>query len=172
MELKSFAAFGKYRGRGANRLPLALLAALLLAACVPANAIRVHRGPTSHSAQKPKKSSKRIKKSFPKGQRQIDPGRAAEIQTALIKAGYLSGAPTGQWDSQTTAALQKLQADNGWQTKITPDSRALIKLGLGPDNSPSSAGAATSSLQGASDTPGASGTLTASKATNRALAVN
>jgi hypothetical protein len=28
--------------------------------------------------------------------------------------------------------MQKLQGDNGWQTRITPDSRALIKLGLGP----------------------------------------
>jgi hypothetical protein len=28
--------------------------------------------------------------------------------------------------------MQKLQGANGWQTKITPDSRALIKLGLGP----------------------------------------
>ncbi len=30
------------------------------------------------------------------------------------------------------AAMQKLQADNGWQTKLVPDSRAIIKLGLGP----------------------------------------
>ena len=36
----------------------------------------------------------------------------------------------GSADSQ--AAMVKYQSDNGWQTKITPDSRALIKLGLGP----------------------------------------
>jgi hypothetical protein len=30
--------------------------------------------------------------------------------------------------------MEKLQADNGWQSKITPDSRALIKLGLGPNS--------------------------------------
>jgi peptidoglycan hydrolase-like protein with peptidoglycan-binding domain len=58
--------------------------------------------------------------------------RATEIQTALIRQGYLTGEPTGTWDAQTVAAMQKLQGDNGWQTKITPDSRALIKLGLGP----------------------------------------
>ena len=58
--------------------------------------------------------------------------RTTEIQTALIKRGYLTGQPTGAWDSQTVAAMEKLQADNGWQSKITPDSRALIKLGLGP----------------------------------------
>ena len=31
--------------------------------------------------------------------------------------------------------MQKFQADQGWQTKLTPDSRALKKLGLGPDYS-------------------------------------
>ena len=61
----------------------------------------------------------------------MDPARATEIQAALIRQGYLSGEPTGVWDSQSVAAMQKLQAANGWQTKITPDSRALIKLGLG-----------------------------------------
>jgi peptidoglycan hydrolase-like protein with peptidoglycan-binding domain len=59
--------------------------------------------------------------------------RATQIQTALIKQGYLTGEPTGMWDAQTVSAMQKLQADNGWQSKITPDSRALIKLGLGPE---------------------------------------
>jgi hypothetical protein len=29
--------------------------------------------------------------------------------------------------------MSRLQADNGWQTKLVPDSRALIKLGLGPN---------------------------------------
>ena len=58
--------------------------------------------------------------------------RATQIQTALIKQGYLTGEPTGTWDSASVAAMQTMQGDNGWQTKITPDSRALIKLGLGP----------------------------------------
>ena len=60
------------------------------------------------------------------------PDRATQIQSALIKAGYLTGEPSGSWDSESVAAMQKLQGDNGWQTKLTPDSRALIKLGLGP----------------------------------------
>jgi hypothetical protein len=62
------------------------------------------------------------------------PERATQIQSALIKQGYLSGEPTGAWDAQSIAAMQKMQSDNGWQTKITPDSRALIKLGLGPQS--------------------------------------
>ena len=31
--------------------------------------------------------------------------------------------------------MQKFQADQGWQTKLMPDSRALKKLRLGPDYS-------------------------------------
>jgi hypothetical protein len=66
------------------------------------------------------------------GQQAMDTQRATEIQQALIAAHYLNGAPTGQWDLNSQAAMQKYQADNGWQTKVTPDSRAIIKLGLGP----------------------------------------
>jgi hypothetical protein len=62
----------------------------------------------------------------------MDSARATQIQTALIKSGYMTGTPSGHWDAASEAAMQKLQADNGWQTKLTPDSRALIKLGLGP----------------------------------------
>ena len=68
----------------------------------------------------------------PMGQRGIAPERATEIQKALISKNYLTGSPSGQWDASTEAAMQKYQADHGWQTKLTPDSRALISLGLGP----------------------------------------
>ena len=70
-----------------------------------------------------------------KGQQAIKSDRAMEIQQALVREHYLSGEPTGIWDTRTQAALVKFQADNGWQTKVVPDSRALIKLGLGPDYS-------------------------------------
>jgi peptidoglycan hydrolase-like protein with peptidoglycan-binding domain len=62
----------------------------------------------------------------------MDSERVTEIQQALIQAHYLSGSPTGTWDGESQAAMLKYQADNGWQSKIAPDSRALIKLGLGP----------------------------------------
>lgn len=58
-----------------------------------------------------------------------------QIQSALIKAHYLSGEPDGQWDKTTIAAMEKYQADHGWQTRLMPDARALVKLGLGPDYS-------------------------------------
>jgi hypothetical protein len=70
-----------------------------------------------------------------KGQQGINAERATEIQQALIRQNYLTGEPTGVWDSRTQAALVKYQGDNGWQTKVVPDSRALIKLGLGPNYS-------------------------------------
>jgi len=68
----------------------------------------------------------------PTRQRGIDDARATQIQTSLIKSGYLTGEASGHWDAGTEAAMQKFQSDNGWQTKLIPDSRAIIKLGLGP----------------------------------------
>jgi peptidoglycan hydrolase-like protein with peptidoglycan-binding domain len=65
------------------------------------------------------------------GQQGIDEQRAREIQTALIREKYLNGEPTGKWDQGTKDAMTRFQADHGWQTKVTPDSRALIVLGLG-----------------------------------------
>lgn len=70
-----------------------------------------------------------------RGQQAILPDRAREIQEALIRQKYLSGEPSGKWDTRTREAMTRYQADNGWQSKVTPDSRALIKLGLGPDYS-------------------------------------
>ncbi len=110
--------------------------AVLIAAfaAFPLFAARAHRAPTSGHARP---SSHKVKTAVPKkikGQRAIDSDRAKEIQTALIREKYLTGEPTGQWDSATEAAMQRYQADHGWQTKLTPDSRALIKLGLGPNH--------------------------------------
>ncbi len=66
------------------------------------------------------------------GQQGIDEQRAREIQSALIQQKYLDGEPTGKWDQRTKDAMTRFQADHGWQTKVIPDSRALIVLGLGP----------------------------------------
>jgi peptidoglycan hydrolase-like protein with peptidoglycan-binding domain len=82
---------------------------------------------TSRKGKKSRKSAKR-------GQQKIDSERAQQIQEALIKQHYMSGPPTGKWDANTEDALRKFQADNGWQNKTVPDSRALIKLGLGPSH--------------------------------------
>ena len=93
-----------------------------------------HKATSSHghSSHKPAAKSKSHKLH---GQQAIDSNRATEIQEALIREHYLTGAASGNWDSETQAAMQKYQSDQGWQTKLTPDSRALKKLGLGPDYS-------------------------------------
>jgi Putative peptidoglycan binding domain len=93
----------------------------------------IHKA-SGHSSSKSskKKTTKHTAKSH--GQRSMDEERTRQIQTALIKEHYLSGEPTGAWDQQSKDAMTRYQAANGWQTKLTPDSRALIKLGLGPDH--------------------------------------
>jgi hypothetical protein len=89
---------------------------------------------SAHSASRHHSSPPTVKTARSRGQHSIDEDRTREIQKALIKEHYLAGEPTGAWDQSSKDAMLKFQADNGWQTKITPDSRALIKLGLGPDH--------------------------------------
>jgi peptidoglycan hydrolase-like protein with peptidoglycan-binding domain len=129
---------------------------LLLAtlAITPAFGSRTHRAPTSgHSRVSSSKKGKRVARIH--GQRTIDSSRASEIQNALIRQKYLKGDPSGKWDVQTQAAMRQYQSDHGWQTKLTPDSRALISLGLGPNHAadPALAHAASPSpVQAASTT--------------------
>lgn len=113
-----------------SSLTFALSAAL---AASPAFASRIHRAPTSGHTHGPHKATKPTHKLH--GQQSIEPSRVTEIQQALIREHYLSDEPTGKWDATTEAAMQKFQADQCWQTKLMPDSRALKKLGLGPDYS-------------------------------------
>jgi peptidoglycan hydrolase-like protein with peptidoglycan-binding domain len=112
-----------------------LLSAALMAQ--PIFASHVHRPPTSGqsaSSHKITQSKHRVSRRS-RGQQAIEPERVTQIQQALIREHYLTGATNGKWDTTTQAAMQKYQADNGWQTKLMPDSRAIKKLGLGPDYS-------------------------------------
>ncbi len=110
---------------------LTAVTAVLLALTLPptAAATRVRRQATAghHRHHQPVKRKHKIK-----GQRAMEPQRVTEIQQALIREHYLQGEPSGKWDASSQAAIEKFQAANNWQTKVTPDSRALIKLGLGP----------------------------------------
>ena len=54
-----------------------------------------------------------------RGQQAIEPERVTQIQQALIREHYLTGDASGKWDATTIAAMQKYQADHGWQTKLT-----------------------------------------------------
>jgi len=91
---------------------------------------KLHTVSAHTTSGKHKKSRKSASK---RGQQKIDPTRAREIQEALIREHYLDGAATGTWDAKSQSAMQRYQADHGWQSKVVPDSRALIKMGLGPD---------------------------------------
>jgi peptidoglycan hydrolase-like protein with peptidoglycan-binding domain len=92
-------------------------------------------GSHGKSSRKGRHSAKLRKGAWKRhGQQSIDSDRVREIQQALIREKYLDGQPTGYWDAQTQTAMLRFQNDNGWQTKVTPDSRALIKLGLGPNH--------------------------------------
>ena len=126
----------------------AMLAGLLVAnfAVLPAFASHLHRAPTS-SRSHHKVQSKSFSRTGSHGAsssrpRAIDDARATEIQGALVKAGYLQSS-SGHWDDASADAMRKLQADNGWQTKLIPDSRALIKLGLGANGGSAAAGSAS-----------------------------
>lgn len=110
-------------------LSTALLGSPLFATTTTHKSGSAHKSSTSvHSAHKSK--SHRLH-----GQQVIDSNRVTEIQKALIREHYLAGEASGSWDATTQAAMQKFQSDNGWQTRLMPDSRALKKLGLGPDYS-------------------------------------
>ena len=107
------------------------VAVVLFAGYSPAATKAAASKSAKHSHHKGKRKASWKKK----GQQGINSERATQIQQALIREKYLTGEPTGSWDTRTQAALVKYQGDNGWQTKVVPDSRALIKLGLGPNYS-------------------------------------
>src|SRR5207302_3224124 len=109
----------------------------------PKSSATAHSASAAHPATKSKSAhsrttrtsshkGKRAKKV--KGQQKIDSERTHQIQEALIRQHYMTGEATGKWDATTEDALRRFQADNGWQNKTVPDSRALIKLALGPSH--------------------------------------
>lgn len=127
--------------------PSALCAAGALLVFLPSLAVaRPHHRSSAHPMVRHTGSSRSAHTehiSFDHSIPSMSSERATEIQSALIKQGYLAGEPSGTWDSASAAAMQKLQGDNNWQTKLVPDSRALIKLGLGPGSTPATAAPAT-----------------------------
>lgn len=98
-------------------------------ASAPATAVAVT--PHKTAPAKRRKSTRSVPRS--RGQQKIDAKRTEEIQQALIREHYMNGEASGVWNDETEQALRRYQTDNKWQTKTVPDARALIKLGLGPD---------------------------------------
>ena len=137
---------------------IAIASVVLVATSLSAATPKFRRGPTAHRAMKPAPKPKASAMS-------INPERATQIQTALIKAGYMTGTPSGTWDAPTQAAMEKLQSDNGWQTKLVPDSRAIIKLGLG--SSTSSANISVANPADDTETPAAAAVAQTSTASSK-----
>jgi peptidoglycan hydrolase-like protein with peptidoglycan-binding domain len=120
-----------------GRVFVGICAAVMLAAACLAQSTSATAARSAHSNQAKKKSIKRTRglaRAKKRGQQKIDNSRTQAIQEALIRENYLKGEPSGNFDVATQQALQKYQADHGWQSKVVPDSRALINLGLGPDH--------------------------------------
>jgi peptidoglycan hydrolase-like protein with peptidoglycan-binding domain len=114
--------------------PWALFAILLTASlCLAATTSSAQRTTTGSSSHKAHHSKKKAKAHRLRGQKAIDGDRVRQIQLALIHEHYLKGSPSGKWDDATQSAMRHYQSDQGWQSKTVPDARALIRLGLGPD---------------------------------------
>jgi peptidoglycan hydrolase-like protein with peptidoglycan-binding domain len=121
---------------GCSMLLLASLAYATTATTKPAAKSATVTSKTKKTSNKTSSKGKKSRKTTARkrGQQKIDPTRAREIQEALIRDGYMQGEASGTWDQTSQKAMEKYQSDNGWQSKVIPDSRALIKLGLGPDH--------------------------------------
>jgi peptidoglycan hydrolase-like protein with peptidoglycan-binding domain len=129
------------------------------------------------TAAKKKKSSKNhhASKREPT-QKAPTPQRISEIQSALAHGGYYQGAPNGKWDSNTVAAMQKFQSDNGLSSSGKIDAPSLQKLGLGsgtagvdapkpatPPSTASPASSTTTTTSASSVTPTANSSTAAPK---------
>src|SRR5579875_1738889 len=93
----------------------------------------------SHSAQPSKATRRRYVRRrryyhhrirLPRGP---SPERITQIQAALARGGYYKGDPTGKWDADTIAAVQKFQSSNNIDATGKLDAPTLQKLGLGSD---------------------------------------
>jgi hypothetical protein len=126
----------KLAGLGTAMLLLCGLASAQSSGMNRARLITVSTSSSSTSTSTSRKSRKLRKRASArqKGQQKIDPVRSREIQEALIREHYMEGDASGVWDAKSESAMERFQSDNGWQSKVVPDSRALIKLGLGPDH--------------------------------------
>ena len=127
---------------------------------------------TTTTAKKKKSSKKHHASKREPTQKAPTPERVSEIQSALARGGYYQGNPNGKWDSNTVAAMQKFQSDNGLSNSGKIDAPSLQKLGLGSGtagvdapkpvtpkpatSTPASAPSATSSTPPAATTTSAS----------------
>ena len=62
----------------------------------------------------------------------MNPGSARRIQEALRERGLLAGAPSGELDEPTSAALRRFQRSEDLAQTGAPDRETLRRLGIDP----------------------------------------
>ena len=81
-----------------------------------------------------RRSRQSVVQDAPVSGRQIATGipaeRVTEIQKALIKLGYLSGQPSGQYDDDTVEAMKQFQSASQLPATGLPSAHALKRLGV------------------------------------------
>jgi peptidoglycan hydrolase-like protein with peptidoglycan-binding domain len=105
------------------------------------------------AAPAPVKHKKKHHTSHQPSQKAPTADRITEIQSVLARDGYYQGNPTGKWDTNTVAAMQKFQSDNGIEANGKLDAPTLQKLGLGSDIAGVSAPKPVTSPACCSETP-------------------
>ena len=93
---------------------------------------KAKRKPTKRSKKRSRKTTAR--KSSRANTIKVPSERIVEIQNALIKAGYISGPPSGEYDSTTVEAMKQFQTDNGLDKTGRPSAHSLKKLGVSKRN--------------------------------------
>jgi peptidoglycan hydrolase-like protein with peptidoglycan-binding domain len=111
-----------------------LVGALLFAGIAPKCVRAANPFPGKASPASPAKSKKKSRRSRrTRGQTAPTADRIAEIQRALARDGFLKGEPTGKWDANTAAAMQRFQGAHNLKPTGKLDALALQKLGLGSE---------------------------------------
>jgi putative peptidoglycan binding protein len=80
----------------------------------------------------PSRSARRRAPAVPAVQSHPDQDRYAEIQRALVDAGYDPGGTDGVWGDASAKALQQFQQDQDLDPSGKIDALTLIRLDLGP----------------------------------------
>jgi peptidoglycan hydrolase-like protein with peptidoglycan-binding domain len=91
------------------------------------------RGKTRYASRRSRRRARSnpiIAQASPRAMSGIPADRVTEIQTALIKLGYLEGPANGEYNEATIQAVREFQADNSLPQTGMPSAHFLKKLGV------------------------------------------
>ncbi len=113
---------------------IALAGAMLFAGIAPKCVWAGGAGGKAPAASPVKgKSKKKGRSRRTRGQMAPTADRISEIQRALSRDGSFKGEPTGKWDGNTVAAMQRFQEAHNLKPTGKLDALTLQKLGLGSE---------------------------------------